>query len=153
MDSSYEPALKKFEADLVELNAKIAHIKYAIESLKNGEANNSISNGNAIISPVAAVSLSNDGDSPADKVKLVLDAMLSLNRFAKIQEIVNICKFTPDRVRSLITPLIIDKKVTKIQVTTSLLDTFWGLSEWKDGNTIKSEHLYDKTQLVGKVMK
>jgi hypothetical protein len=160
MDNAYETVIKDLEDELNELTAKANGLKYAIETLK-AKFNNV--NGNKILSDDATISTlskpivfseSKDAGSnltPSEKVELVYNALKSLNRFVKLKEVVNIVSpnIDYDQTRRALVLLNSDKRITKLQVTTSNVDMFYGLIEWKDGGKIKSEYLYDKNQIVG----
>jgi hypothetical protein len=143
MQNLHEPAIKELESKLEEILAQAEGFRSSIEVLKSLTAN-------GIISKVATIS----NVSKPGVLSLVEQTLRSLNRFVKIHQIAAAANLDNAKVRSSITTLQADDIVTKVQVTTSNGDTFWGLKGWKDANgAVKSEYMYDETELLGRKMK
>jgi hypothetical protein len=145
MENLHEPAIKELEAKLAEIESQAEGFRASIKALRNlsshspevaTDTKKQISFGFSIVDKVG-------------KVSAVLNAIQRLNRFVKIQEIADNTSFEASKVRSAVSALLADNQITKIQVTTSNNDTFWGLHNWKEGNKVKSEYMYDKSQLQG----
>jgi len=142
MQNLHEPAIKELEAKLEEILAQAEGFKSSIQALKNLSTNGAI---------VSKVDNNKNIVSSTGILAIVEQSLKKLNKFAKIHQIATTANLEAAKVRGAITTLLNDKVVTKVQVTTSNGDTFWGLSDWKDSSgAVKKEHIYDESELLGR---
>ena len=159
MNTNYDTAINELEGELTKLKVRVEGLRFAIETLKT------VNNGSQSESPlpfksngVSNLNLFNEENStitPVERTELVFNAILNLGRYSKLKTIVAYLdkKFDANQIRLSLINLYKDQLVDKIQPTTSNEDTFYGLSIWKDGNSIKTEHNYNRKELAGSKMK
>lgn len=157
MDISYDTAIRELEAEVEKLTAKTEGLKFAIETLKSIRGNGVAIMPEREVQAPPRTNLFNEvvtDVTPSERKELVYQAVVHLGRYSKLKAVVSNLdnRFTPAQVRLALINLFEERRIDKIKVSTSNEDTFYGLHEWKDGKDIKSDHLYDKKQVVGSTL-
>jgi hypothetical protein len=148
MEQQYQSAINKLKEEYDKAIKMAEGYKISIDAL---ESNGSTQNSNAVSKSIEINSVL----TSAEKDVLVYETLDHLKRFSKIGDIGKALagKMAEADVRASITTLAKSKQIMKVQVTTSNVDTYWGLIYWQNTGTIKEEFMYDKKTLVGKTMK
>ena len=141
----HELAIKELEKKLQDVLDLADKLRNSISALKRLQSGDVIKVSTRLIQPSIFSSTPESGN----KIRIVYNAILTLNRFVKIKDIADFTFLSTEKVRSAISALLVQKRVVKIQVTTSNVDTFWGIEKWINNGDINEENMYDVSTVIG----